>query len=67
MIEIFINGERRSLPSVQTISDVAIALGLVPSMILIEHNGNALRRCEWASTAVMVNDRLEILQVAAGG
>ena len=67
MIEIFINGERRALPSVHTISDAVGALNLVPSMILIEHNGTALRRSEWSSTPVTHHDRLEILEVAAGG
>jgi thiamine biosynthesis protein ThiS len=67
MIEIFINGESQSLPTVHTISDVVSALSLVPSMILIEHNGNALRRSDWPTTLVTHNDRLEILQVAAGG
>jgi thiamine biosynthesis protein ThiS len=67
MIEIFINGKCRALPSVHTISEVVSALNLVPSMILIEHNGTALRRSEWSSTPVTHHDRLEILQVAAGG
>jgi len=67
MIEIFLNGERCALPSVQTISEVVSALGLVPAMILIEHNGIALRRSEWQSTSISDQDRLEILQVAAGG
>jgi len=67
MIEIFINGESRSLPSAHTITDVVSALSLVPSMILIEHNGNALRRSDWPTTPVTHNDRVEILQVAAGG
>jgi len=67
MIEIFINGKCRALPTIRTISDVVSALGLVPAMILIEHNGTALRRSEWPSTPVTHHDRLEILQVAAGG
>lgn len=67
MIEIFINGELRSFPAVHTITDVVSALCLVPSMIFIEHNGNALRRSDWPTTPVTHNDRLEILQVAAGG
>jgi thiamine biosynthesis protein ThiS len=67
MIEIFINGESRSLPSAHTITDVVSALSLVPSMILIEHNGSALRRSDWPTTPVTHNDCLEILQVAAGG
>ena len=67
MIEIFINGESRSLPSAHTITDVVSALSLVPSMTLIEHNGSALRRSDWPTTLVTHNDCLEILQVAAGG
>jgi thiamine biosynthesis protein ThiS len=36
-------------------------------MILVEHNGTALRRTEWASAALSDGDCIEILQVAAGG
>ena len=36
-------------------------------MILLEHNGQATRRADWPKIPVAGNDRIEILQVAAGG
>jgi thiamine biosynthesis protein ThiS len=51
----------------KTLADLVTALGLEPRMILIEHNGQATRRADWAKIPVTENDRVEILQVAAGG
>jgi thiamine biosynthesis protein ThiS len=51
----------------KTLADLVTALGLEPRMILIEHNGQATRRADWAKIPVAENDRVEILQVAAGG
>jgi thiamine biosynthesis protein ThiS len=34
---------------------------------LVEHNGLALHRSEWPSARLAEGDRIEILQVAAGG
>ena len=66
-MKIQINGEPRDFADLKTLSDIAPALGLEPSMILIEHNGQATRRADWSKTPVAGNDRVEILQVAAGG
>jgi len=66
-MKLLINGELREIPSAKTIPDLVAALGLEPSTVLIEHNGLALHRSEWASTNLSENDRIEILQVAAGG
>ena len=66
-MNLFINGEPREFPNAKTIPDLVTALGLQPSMILVEHNGLALHRSEWPSTRLAAGDRIEILQVAAGG
>ncbi|MFZ9921141.1 MAG: sulfur carrier protein ThiS [Terrimicrobiaceae bacterium] len=66
-MKIHINGESRDLSDLKTLADIAPSLGLEPTMILIEHNGIAPRRADWSKIAVAENDRLEILQVAAGG
>jgi sulfur carrier protein len=62
-----INGESREFPALKNIPDLVEALGLQPSTVLIEHNGLALHRSEWTSARLAENDRIEILQVAAGG
>ena len=51
----------------EILTDLVAALGLQPGMILIEHNGQATRRADWPHTPLAENDRIEILQVAAGG
>lgn len=66
-MKLHINGDPRDIPCAKTIPDLVAALGLVPSTVLIEHNGLALHRSEWASTRLAEGDRIEILQVAAGG
>jgi sulfur carrier protein len=66
-MKIHINGEPRDLADLKTLADLVSALGLEPRMILLEHNGQATRRADWAKIPVAENDRVEILQVAAGG
>ena len=66
-MNILINGETRQFEESKTITGLVADLGLEPKMVLIEHNGTALRRSEWPCTPVNDHDRLEILQVAAGG
>ena len=67
MMELWINGEKKDIPEVANITEVMAALGLEPTMVLVEHNGLALRRSEWPNTKIQSGDQLEILRVAAGG
>jgi sulfur carrier protein len=66
-MKIHINGDPRDFVDLKTLADLVTALGLEPRMILIEHNGQATRRADWAKIPIAENDRVEILQVAAGG
>ncbi len=66
-MKIYINGDPRDFVDLKTLADLVTALGLESRMILIEHNGQATRRADWAKIPVADNDRVEILQVAAGG
>jgi sulfur carrier protein len=66
-MNLFINGEPRELANAKTIPDLVAALSLQPSMVLVEHNGLALHRSEWPAALLAEGDRIEILQVAAGG
>lgn len=62
-----INGQPRTFEHLATLLDLITRLALEPRMILIEHNGTALRRSEWDAITLAEGDRIEILQVAAGG
>lgn len=62
-----INGTAKCLQKSRNIIEMVTELGLPAPTILIEHNGVALRRGEWHLTKIADGDRIEILQVAAGG
>ena len=66
-MNILINGETRQFDESKTITGLIADLGLEPKMVLIEHNGTALHRSEWTACLLSEGDRIEILQVAAGG
>jgi sulfur carrier protein len=66
-MNILINGETRQFEESKTITGLIADLGLEPKMVLIEHNGTALHRSEWTTRLLSEGDRIEILQVAAGG
>ena len=42
-MKLHINGEPRDFAALKTLTDLVATLGLQPSMILIEHNGQATR------------------------
>lgn len=66
-MNILINGETRQFEGSKIITGLVADLGLEPKMVLIEHNGTALHRSEWTTCLLSEGDRIEILQVAAGG
>jgi thiamine biosynthesis protein ThiS len=66
-MNILINGETRQFEELKTITGLVADLALEPKMVLIEHNGTALHRSEWTACLLSEGDRIEILQVAAGG
>jgi sulfur carrier protein len=66
-MNILINGETRQFEESKTVTGLVADLDLEPKMVLIEHNGTALHRSEWSACLLSEGDRIEILQVAAGG
>jgi thiamine biosynthesis protein ThiS len=66
-MNVLINGETRQFEESKTITALVAELSLEPKMVLIEHNGTALYRSEWTTRLLSEGDRIEILQVAAGG
>ncbi len=62
-----LNGEARELEAPADVEALVVALGLPVDATLVERNGVALFRREWALTPVCENDRFEFLRMAAGG
>ena len=63
---LIINSESKELTAT-SIEGVLSELSLPASLMLVEHNGKALHRSEWFSIGLAEGDRLEFMQVAAGG
>ncbi|MEY4300217.1 MAG: hypothetical protein RIR25_1453 [Verrucomicrobiota bacterium] len=61
-----LNGSEREVKATQ-VEELVAELGLPLSAALVEHNGRALLRSEWSSTALAEGDRLEIIRMVAGG
>jgi thiamine biosynthesis protein ThiS len=66
MITLFLNGEPREV-SATSLGKLIEELSLPAPLLLVEHNGRALCRSEWPSVILSDGDRLEMMQVAAGG
>jgi len=65
-VRIRLNGTERDTEA-ETIGKLIEELGLPGQTVLVEHNGEALRREEWAEARLREGDALEVLRVAAGG
>ena len=64
---IFVNGDQVDAGDARTISDLIRNHQLREETTLVECNGIALHKQDWATRMLQKDDRLEILQVAAGG
>ena len=66
MKRLTINGEDRQLGAA-TVAGMEKEIVLPAPLVLVEHNGLALRKSEWEDTVISDGDRFEILRVSAGG
>ncbi len=64
---ISLNGERVDVPEAKTLAELIDRYQLPPQSILVEHNGFAVHRHEWAERSLAEGDRVELICVAAGG
>ncbi len=62
-----LNGERVPRADGTTVAELLVQLELKPETTLVERNGLALHRRSWPNETLREGDRVEILQVAAGG
>jgi sulfur carrier protein len=66
-VKLWINGENRETSGASSIAQLIEQLGLPAAAVLVEHNGDALRREEWPGRSLAEGDRLEIIRIVAGG
>jgi sulfur carrier protein len=66
-MKILLNGESVDLREVKTIAQLISRYQLPSQSILVEHNGLAVHRHEWAERPLIEGDRIEVVRVVAGG
>ncbi len=66
-IVIQVNGKQRSVASGATILDVLGDLGLHEKLVVVEHNGQILKRGTFAEVQISVGDVIEIAHFVGGG
>ena len=64
---ISLNGESVDSREARTIAELIDRYQLLPQSILVEHNGLAVHRHEWAERPLSEGDRVEFIRVVAGG
>lgn len=62
-----INGQIRALDPVNSVAALLAELGFGERPVLVEHNGVALFPREFATVPLADGDKLEIIELAAGG
>jgi sulfur carrier protein len=62
-----INGEPRSVPEGSTISDLLQEFGLPAKSVLVEQNGKPVGRDDFGDQRIQADDRIEIINMVAGG
>lgn len=66
-ITVRVNGDEREIPAGLTVDALLAHLSLSPRMVVVEHNGDILRRETLADVAVNEGDQLELVHFVGGG
>jgi sulfur carrier protein len=66
-MNLILNGEKRNLTGIETISELLESLRLSAGLVLVEQNGEVVQRAQYGATNLVEGDRIEIVRVVAGG
>ena len=66
-MKILLNGESADAGEAKTIRELIDRYELPPQSVLVEQNGLAVHRHEWAARQLAEGDRIEFIRVVAGG
>ncbi len=67
LIDIVVNGERKSVPANLTVIELLRALEVADDRVALELNKSIVRKRDWPDTAVPAGSQLEIVQFVGGG
>jgi thiamine biosynthesis protein ThiS len=66
-IDVVVNGESRRFPAGVTVDALLGLLALHPRLVVVERNGEILRRDVYADTPIDSGDTLELVHFVGGG
>ncbi len=66
-MRVVVNGAPRELAPGTSVAELLAALGLAQAPVVVERNGDIVRRAEQPGTRLGEDDRLEIVRLVAGG
>ena len=66
-MKLFLNGDIQEIADAADVAALIKVLRLPAPAMLVEHNGEALRREEWPTRVLADGDRIEIVRIVAGG
>jgi thiamine biosynthesis protein ThiS len=66
-MNLVLNGEKRNVPSIGTVSELLEKLNLAAGAVLVEQNGQVVQRAHFAVAKLAEGGHLEIVRVVAGG
>jgi sulfur carrier protein len=67
MIDVTLNGERRTVADGTTVDLVVARLEQGRAGVAVAVNGDVVPRSRWAATKLVADDRVEVLAAAQGG
>jgi sulfur carrier protein len=66
-MNIILNGADRDVADVSTVAGLLERLGLSATRLVVERNGELVRKEAFAATALREHDRIEIVRLVGGG
>jgi sulfur carrier protein len=66
-VQVIANGDPVDLPDGATVETLLTHLGLGGKWVLVEQNGEPVRRADLGTTTLADGDRLELVRAVAGG
>ena len=67
LVEITVNGERRQIPSDQSVAAMLSWLQLPSDRVAVELNKRIVRKRDWDQTAVPAASQIEVVEFVGGG
>jgi len=66
-MRVIVNGKPREVAEGAVVTDLLAAMHLAEAPVVVERNGEIVRRADQAQTLLCAEDRLELVRLVAGG